>query len=73
MQVIAELSADKDIERNDFLFFLNDFQLFLSGRNLGSNGINSFKKSMKLYIKNKKFDHDRVNLFDDKLISYRIK
>ena len=52
---------------------VNDFQLFISGKNLGMDGNNSFKKNMKFFLKNKKFRNEKVNLFDDKLISYKIK
>jgi len=34
---------------------VDDFQLFISSKNLGKNGNNSFKKNMKLFFKNKKF------------------
>ena len=50
---------------------IDNFQLFISGKNLGENGNNSFKKSMKLFLKNKKFTKEKINLFGDKLISYR--
>lgn len=52
---------------------INDFQLFVSKKNLGINGSKSFKKNMGLFLKNKMFIHEKVNLFGDKLISYRIK
>ena len=52
---------------------VDNFQLFISDKNLGRNGNNSFKKSMKLFLKNKKFINEKVNLFGDRLISYSIK
>jgi len=52
---------------------INDFQLFVSKKNLGIDGRKSFKKNMGLFLKNKKFINEKVNLFGDKLISYRIK
>ena len=52
---------------------VNDFQLFISSKNLGINGNNSFKNNMKLFLKNRKFTNEKVFLFDDKLISYKIK
>ena len=52
---------------------IDNFQLFISGKNLGENGNNSFKKSMKLFLKNKKFINKKINLFGDKLISYSVK
>ena len=51
---------------------VDDFQLFISSKNLGKNGNNSFKKNMKLFFKNRKFTNEKVNLFGDKLISYRL-
>ena len=52
---------------------MDDFQLFISSKKLGINGYNSFKKNMKLFLKNKKFVTENVNLFNDKLISFRLK
>ena len=52
---------------------VDNFQLFISDKNLGKNGNNSFKKSMKLFLKNKKFINKKINLFGDKLISYSVK
>ena len=52
---------------------VDDFYLFISNKNLGKNGNNSFKRNMKLLLKNRKFTTEKVNLFGDKLISYRIK
>ena len=49
------------------------FQLFVSDKKLGENGNNSFKVNMKRILKNKKFTNEKVNLFGDKLISYRLK
>ena len=50
---------------------IDNFQLFISAKNLGRNGNNSFKKSMKLFLRNKKSNNEKINLFGDKLISYR--
>ena len=52
---------------------VNDFQLFISSKKLGTNGNNSFKKNMKFFLRKSKFINEKVNLFDDKLISYHIK
>ena len=52
---------------------VDDFQLCISSKNLGKNGNNSFKKNMKLFLKNREFTNEKVNLFGDKLISYRLK
>ena len=52
---------------------VDDFHLFISSKNLGRNGDFNFKKYMKLFLKNKKFIDEKVNLFGDKLKSYRVK
>ena len=49
------------------------FHLFISKKNLGTNGKNNFKNLMRVYFKKKKFFKEKVNLFDDKFISYHIK
>ena len=51
---------------------VNDFQLFISNKNLGNYGKNSFENSMKFLV-NKKFTTEKVYLFGDKLISYNVK
>ena len=50
---------------------VDDFHLFMSDKNLGKNGNNSFEKNMKLFLKNRKCTNEKINLFGDKLISYR--
>jgi diaminohydroxyphosphoribosylaminopyrimidine deaminase/5-amino-6-(5-phosphoribosylamino)uracil reductase len=50
---------------------IDDFHLFISGKKLGNNGSNNFKKVMKLFFKNIKFVNEKVNLHEDKLITYR--
>ena len=52
---------------------VNDFQLFISSKNIRKNGNNSFRKNMKFFLRNKKFTTEKVNLFGDKLISYSVK
>ena len=52
---------------------VDNFYLFISNKNLGKNGDNSFKKNMKLFLKKRKFTIERVNLLGDKLISYKVK
>ena len=42
-------------------------------KNLGNNGNNNFKSNMKLFLKNRKFTNEKVNLFGDKLVSYKLK
>ena len=52
---------------------INDFYLFISNTNLRKNGLNNFNKDMKKYLKNKIFFNEKVNLFGEKLLSYKIK
>ena len=52
---------------------INEVLIFSSSRKLGTNGSNSFKKKISLFLKKKKGTQEKVNLLGDKLISYRIK
>ena len=52
---------------------VDDFQLFMSDKKLGKNGYNSFKKNMKLFLNNYNFVNQKVYLFGDKLLTYKIK
>jgi len=52
---------------------IDDFYLFVSKNKFKNNGKLSFKKTINLYLKNKKFNLETVNLFGDKLILYRLK
>ena len=52
---------------------VNDFNLFVSNKNLKGNGSNSFKKNIRFFFKGKKFNNEKINLLGDKLISYRLK
>ena len=60
---------------NNFLIkgLINDFHLFLSNKKLGKNGSNPLKKNMRVFLKKNKSKLEKVNLFNDELISYRIK
>jgi len=49
------------------------FHLFISNKNLGTNGKNNFKNLMRVYFKKNKFFKEKVNLFDDQFISCYIK
>tara|TARA_B100001123_G_scaffold217994_1_gene246125 strand:- start:1419 stop:2522 length:1104 start_codon:yes stop_codon:yes gene_type:complete len=51
---------------------VDELKLFISNKNLGKNGISSIKKNLKLFLKNKNSHLERVNLFGDKLITYKI-
>ena len=48
-------------------------QLFISSKKLNMNGNNSFKRTMKSFLKKEQVTNEKVNLFADKLISYRVK
>ena len=52
---------------------VDDLNLFMSNKNLGKNGKNNIKKQLKLFLKNKKSINEKVNLFGEKLITYKIK
>ena len=52
---------------------VDEFNLFVSSDNLGLNGDKNFKKYMNLYFKKKKYKREKVNLFGDKLFSFRFK
>jgi len=52
---------------------VDDFKLFISNEKIGKFGLGSIKKYYQRYVKNKKFTNEQVNLFGEKLISYKIK
>jgi len=52
---------------------IDDFKLFKSNKNLGKNGNYNVSKILKSIIYSKKFEKEKVNLFGDKLFSYRLK
>ena len=52
---------------------VDDLNLFISNKYLGKNGKNNIKKQLELFLKNKKGTNEKVNLFGEKLITYRIK
>ena len=52
---------------------INDFYLFISKDNIKKNGSKSFRYTINNFFGNKKFINEKVNLFGDKLISYKIK
>ena len=51
---------------------VDDFHLFVSKDKIGNNGYNNFKKYIKLFLKKKKCVKQKVNLFGDKLLSYKM-
>ena len=52
---------------------IDDFNLFVSDKNLVKNGENNIKKQLKLFLSNKKGINEKANLFGEKLIKYKIK
>ena len=52
---------------------VDDFNLFISNRSLKNNGMGNIKNKLKILLKNKKKIKEKVNLFGDKLITYKIK
>ena len=51
---------------------VDDLKLFISNKNLGRNGMCNIKKNLKLILKDKKSINEKVNLFGDILITYKI-
>ena len=51
---------------------IDDFKLFISNENIGKNGSGNIKKYLKSLLKNRKGKIDKVNLFGEKLISYKL-
>jgi len=51
---------------------VDDLKLFISNKNLGRDGMNNIKKNLKSILQNKKNFNEKVNLFGDKLITYKI-
>ena len=52
---------------------VNDLKIFISNKKLNKFGEGSIKKYFKTLLKRKKYTAEKVNLFNEKLISYRIK
>ena len=52
---------------------IDDFKLFISNKNLNKDGEANFKKYYKYFLNNKKKVIEKVNLFDDRLITYKLR
>ena len=52
---------------------VNDLKIFMSNDKLNNNGSGSLNGYLKSFIKKNKYTVEKVNLFGDKLISYKIK
>ena len=51
---------------------VDDFHLFISNKNIGKNGGESIKKYFSSFLKNKKKIIEKVNLYGEKLVTYRL-
>ena len=52
---------------------VDEFKLFISNEKIGKNGRNNIKKDVNKFLKKKRYNIEKVNLFGDKLLNYRIK
>ena len=52
---------------------VNDIKIYISTNKLNNNGTGNINKFFKTFLKNKKYTIEKINLFGDKLISYKIK
>ena len=52
---------------------VNDLKIFIAAKNLNRNGQGCIKKYFRSFLRNKKSIEERVNLFNERLISYKIK
>ena len=52
---------------------INEFKMFISNKNINDNGSGSIKKIFNKYLKKKKRKIVKVNLFDNKLLTFKIK
>ena len=54
------------------LNLVNDLNLFISSKNLGVNGHGNIKNYFRTFLSNKIKINEKVNLFGDKLITYKL-
>ena len=67
------LEAGMELTNNFFNEnLIDDFYLFKSNYYLGNSGMHKLSSNIKSFLKNKKNYSEKVNLFDDKLVVYRI-
>ena len=52
---------------------IDEFKIFITNFNLGSKGLGNFRNFFTLFFKNKKKQIEHVNLFNDTLLSYKLK
>jgi diaminohydroxyphosphoribosylaminopyrimidine deaminase / 5-amino-6-(5-phosphoribosylamino)uracil reductase len=51
---------------------IDDLKIFVSNKNIGKNGLSNIKKRLFYLLNNKKGLEEKVNLFGEKLISYKL-
>jgi len=51
---------------------VDDLKIFISNKNIGKNGIANIKKNLLFFLKNKNGFSEKVNLFGEKLITYKL-
>lgn len=56
--------------KNDLI---DEFKLFATKKNLKSNGMKSFKNNLLKYLNKKSKKVEKINLFNDRLITYKLK
>ena len=52
---------------------VDELKIFVSNNYLKNNGTGSIKNYFNTFLRNKKSNIEKVNLFNDKLLSYKIK
>ena len=52
---------------------IDEFKIFISNKSIGINGTSNFRKDYNFFIKSYKCKNEKVNLFGDKLLSYKLK
>ena len=52
---------------------IDDFKIFISDKKLNKNGSKNFKNPMRSFFVKKKFKSEKIYLFGDRLLSYRMK
>ena len=51
---------------------IDDLKIFISNKNIGKDGLSNIKKKLFFFLNNKKGLEEKVNLFGEKLISYKL-
>jgi len=68
------LESGVNLANNFFIKNLVDeFKLFISNKNINKQGASNIKKNLLPFVKNIRGKQEKINLFGEKLISYKIK